>query len=360
MSLVKARRVAAVLGAAVVGACGDSTAPTIDHIDAAAATAAAAPVVAVMDQQALTSFSSIGSVSGLPASASAAAVGAITRLTKAAADKRWDGLAPSLARSAARSADVIPIDARGKMYVYNETSRAYEAAATPEAGTPASGIRVILYAWDALSDRPSSPLTRVGHVDLIDESNAAQDRLNVILVRADGNVTLMDYDITHSVSTSSESFSIAGSATDGVTPVTFNLSGTASQSAATVTFDLAAASVGFTVHVGANVNVLMERATVETSLGYNGHTLSFRLSAHANGMDGEIRYDGYRYATLSMVVEETPNSVSTTVTFQKANGQPLTAEELAQIDSLFDNALDFDRFWAALLWPVGALAASPV
>lgn len=360
MSLVNARRIAVVLAAVLTGACSDATAPTIDHVDATAATAAAAPVVAVMDQPALASFSSLGYVSGLPASASAASINAISLLTKAAARGQWDGRAPLFARSAARSADVLPIDVRGDMYVYNETTEQYEVSTTPDAGTPANGIRIVLYAWDVLSGTFSLPLTRIGHVDLIDESNASQDRLNVVLVRQNGNVTLMDYDITHSVSASSESFSIAGSATNGVTPVVFNLTGTGSETAATITFDLEAATVGFNVHVGMNANAMTEQATVETSLGYGGHTLAFRLSTTANGINGEIKFDGMRYATLSIVVEETPGSVTTTVTFQKANGSQMTVEEIEAIQGVFERALNFAGFWEALLWPVGALATSPI
>ncbi len=360
MSLVKARRAGLLLAALFVGACSDSTAPTIDQIDASAATTASQPVVNVMDQPALMSFASLGYVSGLPASASAAAVNAVSRLTKAAAGRRWDKLTPSLALSAARSADVLPIDVRGNMYVYNETTESYEVSDSPDAGTPANGVRVVLYAWDVLSDQPSSPLTRIGHVDLVDESNASQNRLNVVLVRAQGSATLMDYDITHSVSSSSESFSIAGTATDGETPIVFNLSGNASETAATVTFDLEAESVGFEVHVGMNLNAFTEQATIETSLGYNGHTLSFRLSTHDNGIDGEIKFDGMRYATLSIVVDEQPGSITTTTTFVKANGQPLTIEEVEAIQGVFERALNFTGFWEALLWPVGALATSPI
>jgi hypothetical protein len=360
MSFIKARRAVALAAAAVfTGACGESLAPIIDHVDATAATAASEPVVAVMDQPALASFASLASVSGLPSSASSASISAVSRLTKAAAGGRWDGLTPSLARSAARAADVLPVDVRGNMYVYNTSTSTYEVASSAETGVPANGIRIVLYAWDVLSGAPSSPLTRIGHVDLIDESNASQNRLNVVLVRADGT-QLMDYDITHSLTSSSESFSIAGSATNGTTPVTFNLSGNASETAATITFDLAAASVGFEVHVGMNLNALTQQATIETSLKYDGHTLSFRLSAHEDGIDGEVRFDGMRYATLTITVVETPTSVTTTTSFVKANGQPMTIEEIEQIQAVFERALDFDRFWEGLLWPIGALAASPV
>lgn len=354
MSLVRnARRTAVVVAALAVGACGDSTAPTIDFIDAQAASAKVAPVAAVMDQPALASFTSLGDVPGVPTQASAA-VAAVARMASSTAEGRWDPVAPRMARASASSADVLPPDVRDKLYTYNEATRQYEGAASAEA--PANGARIVLYAWDLLAGRPSSPLTPIGHVDLIDQSNASQNRLAVIVVRADGSVELMNYAITHSVTTSSESFSIAGSATDGVSPVTFSLSGTASDIAGTVTFDLSAPSVGFSVHVEAHVNVPADEATIRIALAYDGHTLRFDLSATSNSMDGEIKFDGKRYATIAVTTESGPGTVTTTATFQKANGQPLTAEELQQIENLFERALDFDRFWAGLLWPIGALA----
>jgi hypothetical protein len=355
MSFVQARRAAALLATLALAACGDATAPTIDSIDATAASAKVEPVLAVMDQPALASFASLGAVTGLPASASAASLTAVARLTSAAAHGRWDRSTPLFARTAARSADVLPGDVRGNRYVYNEQTASYEVAADP-AGAPENGIRVVLYAWDVLAGVPSSPLTEIGHVDLIDQSTAAQNRLNVLLVRAEGNAELMNYAITHSVTTSSESFSIAGSATNGTTPVTFTLSGTMNETAATVTFDLSAASIGFSVHVGASVSALTEEANVDISLGYDGHTLAFRMSLNANGMSGEVKFDNMRYATWSMTYDPATGTVTTQ--FAKANGQPLTVEELEQITALFERAVDFDAFWAGLLWPVGAIGSA--
>jgi hypothetical protein len=354
MSFARMTRLATALVAAVaVAACSDSTAPTIDQIDAQAAAAKVEPVMNVMDQPALASFGVLADFDELPgAAASAASLTAVGRLTSAAARGTWDRSAQLFARSAARSADVLPADVRGKIYTYNEATGQYEGTTSAEA--PANGIRVVLYAVNPLTGQISSPLTPVGYVDLIDESNASQNRLSVILVS--GSTTLMDYDITHSVTASSESFSIAGWATNGTTPVTFNLTGTENGTGATLTFDLAAQTVGFTVHVGANVSAVTGQATVETALGYDGHTLSFRLTLHENGMDGEIKFDGMRYATLTVTVERTGDTETVTTTFVKANGRPMTIEEVEQIGDLFERALDFGGFWAGLLWPLGALA----
>jgi hypothetical protein len=354
MSFVKTRRTLAILAAAALGACSDSTAPTIDHIDAQAASAKVEPVMAVIaDEPAIAAFAALGSVGGLPASASASVAGAVARLTQSAARGTWDRSTPLLARSAARSADVLPIDVRGNTYVYNAETQSYEVA-TDRTDAPANGIRVVLYAWDFLAGVPSSPLTAIGHVDLVDQSNAAENRLNVVLVRTAGSLELMNYAITHSVSASSESFSIAGAATNGVTPVTFTLSGTGNETSATIAFDLSAPSVGFSVHAGASVNALTEQASISTRLGYDGHTLSFDLTLQPNGMNGEVKFDGMRYATWSMSYD--PETGEGTALFAKANGQPLTVEELEQITALFERALNFDAFWAGLLWPIGALA----
>jgi hypothetical protein len=350
MSFVNARRAAALFAALAVAGCADLTNPTVDHIDATAATAAAAPVMAVMDQAALASFGSLSTVTGLPASASAAALGAVAGLTNAAAHGRWDATAPVMARAAVRSADVLPADVRGKLYTYNETTAQYEGVASAEA--PANGVRIVLYAWDVLTGRPASPLVDVGYVDLIDESTPTQNRLHVRLVRNDAAV-LMDYTITHTVTPSSESFSINGSANNGTTTVNFDLSGTMGTSAATVTFVLSAPAHEFGVRVEAHVNSVSEQATVNIWIDYHGDSLSFAMQAAPNTVSGEIRYRGRLYARYSMTYD--PVTGTATTQFTKANGQPMTAQELEEIQNAFERALDFDRFWEGLLWPIGAI-----
>jgi hypothetical protein len=38
----------------------------------------------------------------------------------------------------------------------------------------------------------------------------------------------------------------------------------------------------------------------------------------------------------------------------------MTVEEMEAIQGVFERALSFAGFWEALLWPVGALATSPI
>jgi hypothetical protein len=309
-------------------------------------------VMAVMDQQALAVFGELGGAPGLPASTSAAALGEIARITKAAAAGRWDGRAPVLARTVASAAEVIPPDLWGNTYRYNTTTEEYEVAADPG---PDQGIRIILYAWNVLEGKPSTPLTEIGHVDLIDQSTTQQNQLHVIVRKSDG-ATLADYLITHSVTGDTESFSISGDATNGTTAVEFGLSGTMNANVATVNFDLDAPSVGFKVHVDVNVNALTESGTINVRLEYDGHRLTFALTAGVNTMSAEINYDGYRYVTYTMTYD--PATGTTTETVRKANGRPITIPELDQLQLLFERALDFGGFWEALLWPLGVLPAA--
>ncbi len=353
MSFVhRARRTTALFAVVALGACSESTAPTIDNVDAQAAAAKVEPVLAVMEQPALTSFASLSAVGGLPASASAASFSAFAQLTKTAAHGRPVRSAPLLARAAARAADVIPIEARGMLFTYNTTAGEYQGAQSAEA--PANGIRIVLYAVDPLTWQIASPLTPIGYVNLLDESTSQQNRLHVELVSNQGSVELMDYAITHSVTASSESFSIVGTATNGTTAINFDLSGTASETAATATFSLTAPSVGFSVAQSVNVNLATEQATVGVELGYDGHTLEFSVTMSGNSMNGEVRYDDRDYASFSMTYDEETGEGSSS--FTKANGRPMTIEEIEAIGNLFERSLDFDDFWASLLWPVGALA----
>jgi hypothetical protein len=352
MSFVKARYAAALLTTlTLAAACSDPTASTIDYIDANAATSAAAPAVAVMEQPALESFGSLSAVTGLPASASAAALGAVAGITNAAARGRWDPTAPALVRAAVRAADVLPIDVRGKLYTYNETTKQYEGAASPDA--PANGARIILYAWDALNNAPASPLVQIGYVDLMDESTSTEDRLHVRLVRTSDSAVLLDYTITHSVTASSESFSIAGSANNGLTTVNFNLSGTMTTSTADVTFVLEAPARNFSVRVEAKVDDTTDQATVNIFLAYDGNSLSFKLEAAPNTVSGEIRFRGHLYASYTLTYDPATNT--TTEQFTKASGQPMTEQEFTEIQNALDRALDFSRFWARLLWPVATV-----
>jgi hypothetical protein len=345
-------RTAAVLTVAVVGACSDSTGPVVDNIDAAAATAAVQPVMNVMEQQALASFGSLTDVPGLPASTSAAALGAVARLTNAAAHGRWDGSAPALARAAARSADVLPGDVLGKLYTWNTTTLRYEGAANGE--VPPTAAWIVLYAWDVLNNRPATPLNPIGMVKLNDLSTDTEDKLNVVVEKSDATV-LMDYTITRAVTPSSESFSIEGSASNGTTTLNFDLSGTSDATTATVTFDLSAPSVGFTLHIGAYVNAETQQATVDMALGYDGHSLVFEMAAAPNRVSCEIKYDQARYASLTVTYN--PETDTETVVFVKANRRPWTSEELEQLEALFDRALNLDRFWEGLLWPIAVLPA---
>jgi hypothetical protein len=353
MSFVhRARRTAALLAVVAVGACSESTGPNI-NIDAQAASAKIEPVLAVMEQPAFASFGSLAAASGLPASASsAAALSAVAHLTKTSARGRLDASAPLLARAAARSAEVIPIEARGLLFTYNETSGQYEGA--QHADAPDAGIRIMLYGVDPLTWQILTPATPIGYVDLIDESGPGDNRLRVIVVRSQGSVELMNYAITHSSTASSESFSIVGTATNGTTAVNFNLSGTASETSATATFTLTAPSVGFGVAQSVTANLATEQATVDVELEYDNHTLAFSVTISGNTMNGELRYDDRDYATFSMTYDEQTGAGSSS--FTKANGRPMTIEEIEAIGNIFERALDFDDFWASLLWPVGALA----
>lgn len=350
----------AIVATTTLAACKDSSGPgTIDYIDASGAAAAAAPIAEVFDQSVFESMAAAGtSFSAAPTTSLAA----VANLTRALRDgQRVDARAVLLARSAAPSLNVVPLTVRGNTYVYDVNSHEYveDAAAT---GAPANGIRVVIYALDAFTGQPATPLNRIGYVDLIDQSTSSTDALRVLIVREQGSQTLADYVISGSQSTTSASFGINGWASNGTTTVNFNLNmGFSSAGRATITFKVSVPSLAYSVSMQTTMEMVSEeqlRLTERATIAYGGHTLAFNLSGvvdalgEGNDLRGDVRYDGKIYATLT--VGHDPVTGEPTAEFVKANGEALTQQELDEISNLFERAFDLGSFWVGLLWPLEA------
>jgi hypothetical protein len=345
----------AIAATTTLAACSDSTGPdTVSSIDADVAAAKIAPIAAVFEQSAFESMMFAGDYF---ASAPTASLAAVSKLTASLRSGRsGDASAILLARSATAvvSADVVPETVKGNTYVYDPSAHDY--VLSDATGAPANGIRIVLYAWDALAGAPASPLARIGYVDLIDQSTASSDALRVRVVRDQGSATLADYVISYGVTASSETFGINGSASNATTTVNFglNASVTGAEGAEKITaaFDVSVPALGYSVGLQTSVDLALERATSSLSVGYDGHVLTFDQTATATSVQGEVKYDGRLYATFTATYNETTGEY--TERFVKANGDPLTQRELAELGLLFERAFDLGGFWIGLLWPVYA------
>ena len=344
----------AIAATTTLAACSDSTGPTIASIDTEEAAAKVAPIAAVFDQSAFASMAGAGAFFGTAPSASLRAAAGLTESLRSG--RAGDARAVLLARSAAVqvSAAVVPDNVKGGTYVYNTSSSTYVRGTA--AGAPANGFRVVLYAWDALAERPASPLTRIGYVDLIDESTASSDAVRVRVVRDQGSATLADYVISHSVNASGESFGLNGSASNATHSVNFVLTGSATGAVGaervSASFDVSVPTVGYSVGMQMSLDAATMEAEASLRIGYDGHTLTFDQTSTETSAEIKVRYDGALYATFTSTWN--PTTGESTERFVKGNGQPLTPQEIEAVVELFERAFDLGAFWDGLLWPVYA------
>lgn len=337
----------------VAAACSDSTGPSVDSIDAAAALSTMQPVSAVFEQPTMTALEGAGSFFG-----GSFGIGPMLNITSSATRSGFDPrVMRNLVPGTVSAKTVIPVDARGYTYIYDEAEGAY-VVDTEATDSPASGVRIVLYAWDALAGMPASPLNRIGYVDLTDESTANNDVLRVRVVRDQGDFVLTNYTIAHGTSANGETFGINGSATNGTATLNFDLDGSTSgaegSQKAEFSFDIAV-SGGASVGLDFSFDEAAESGSIGLSLANDGHTLTFDMNSTATGGNGEVKYDGRRYATITSTFN--PSTGEETTQFLKANGQPLTQDEIEQLQLVFASALEVGGFFAVLLWPVYAFAA---
>lgn len=258
-------------------------------------------------------------------------------LTRAATDpSATEDLRASLSAWATQSsfalAEVIPPELRGTVYVYNPDTGQYEE--DPAQTGPANGVRFILYAVDPITLEPVLPLSPIGHVDLLDTSTATTDRLRVLVVI--GTETYVDYTLTASGTASSGIVDIVGYVTDGTYRVNFDMRIEFDLDSNDFSIDIVLDAVtrGVRLHLSlaetydADTGEFVQAVAVYEIRTPRG-TVRFSVTITGTTISGDIRHNGRVVVTIS--------GTESSVTFTRADdGEPLTAEELAALEDLFD------------------------
>lgn len=246
-----------------------------------------------------------------------------------------------------RSGGSIPDSVRGKTFIYDVGSHSY-VLDPPAGGVPAGEVRFVLYAWESGSGQPSTPLARVGYVDLAAvNSEATGPRLTeVIVVREGPRLVAADFIVMHNVVNGAQLFGIEGSATDGFTVGLVELDGT--ESGAPGQHDLVY-NVSFSnspTDLSVAEELIFDQPTASQSgslaLSYDGHT--FSDASVANG--AELRYDGSLYARALF-----PTNPQEQTQYLRPDGSSLTAEEITNVNALLLRVVAANFFWVNLAWP---------
>jgi len=253
--------------------------------------------------------------------------------------------------SSAAMAPIFPADALGKTFIcqYNDTTKKCKYVIDPNrTGAPATGVRFILYAVDPLLRRVLIPLQEIGYVDITDKSTPAQATVGIKAVV--NNATVLEYDASSVVTTTSVSFAAVGYLMDGAQKINFDLSqGLARDSLGAdykITVEGKNQSLRFAFkgvkRAGEN-GIKVDAGELTLTINDAGHTTELKATASNNVIEGTVTYDGEVVIKIS--------GAANSPTFTDKDGNPLSEAELAHLRKIFEFVESVVKHFGHLLRP---------
>ena len=334
VTLKRLAAIAAVAGTATLGACSDALSP--DTVDPQALSGNLNTLAASFENNAAfqsmrllaPSFPAYGASALLRAS-----LDAVTTTGRLSADAPRARAAATRLLASLRSPggiDVLfPADVLGRTLVWDSDSAKYVVSNV--AGAPPNGIRIILYVANPLTGQPFGPTPQpIGNLDLTDESSPAANKLGVLLRL--GGLTLADYDITATVTTTSVTLRAQGyvRSGDGTQQVDFDISLSVTVSSVNINV-VVEGSDGTVIRV--DVEAGATSASVDFSVHHSNNTIAVSVvESSSNTVAGTISFNGTVVATITGPADD-PAVVA-------VDGFTLTPADVATLEALFINLGD--------------------
>jgi hypothetical protein len=240
----------------------------------------------------------------------------------------------------------IPAAVAGKTFIYDLATASY--VASDATGAPANGVRFILYEVDPVSFLPKDPLVETGYVDITDVSTGTTQAARVQVVG--GATTYIDYTISASSGATSGRVSVLGYVTDGITRANLKLQSTITISAGltlsySITMPDREVAINLTVSVA---DVTLPDSPINVNLTMRGPNGTVSMTGQFAATSGTInvRINGTAFATIT--------TDGTTVTYTRTDGTPLSNEDLAALDGVFQVQSSAFTSFDQMMAPVGA------
>jgi hypothetical protein len=268
----------------------------------------------------------------------------------AARAQRLQQLRPAMNEAAAQGR-IIPDSVYGRVFQWDTASDSYTWQDSTVAGL--NGVRFILYQVDEFGF-VVEPTVEVGTLDLIDESTLSSLQLHVLVQGVGGTVTYLDYTATIS-GTTTLNVSATGSISNGLTvgnkTLTFDeaFAVTDTRVTANATFTLNNPARTFTVSEVAAVSGQSLVITADFRFVRPGETVQFyaRLTFDTTiVINAAVRVNGRTVATFAGELGDSGS------VWLDAGGEPLTAEDIAALEALDDEATAFQNAMNSLFLPI--------
>ncbi|MEO8090546.1 MAG: hypothetical protein ABI703_09640 [Gemmatimonadales bacterium] len=241
--------------------------------------------------------------------------------------------------SASRSA--IPAGIAGKTYEYS--GGAY--VPTDRTGAPSNGVRFLLYAVDPVTLQPVLPLVETGYVDITDLSGTTTESARLQVVS--GTTTYVDYTVV--ANSVAGRISVIGFVTDGSQQANLNVVATISGTGAVTLvygLDVPQRDVSIDLRLAASGSDI-QNGVFDIILSMNGPNGTVSLSGQftATGATLTVRTGGATFATITVTGSADP-------VITGANGQPITDQDAAALQAIFELTADAFGAFGQLVAPV--------
>jgi hypothetical protein len=269
-------------------------------------------------------------------------------------------LTPQLSLSAAQGA-IIPDSMYGRVFEW-DTTGVGQYAWQDSTVSGLNGVRFILYAV-GLDGQIFEPVTPIGMLDITDASTSSGLRLHILVRNNTGTTTYVDYTVELTGNASTTQANAAGTIRNGLAApnnkeLAFDetLTVTASSIRVTATFALNNPATTLMLNESLSFNDPDLVINTDFRLIQNGHTIRTvgRITVNnlTDALDVTITvyFDGGPVASIS----GDPTLPGTQ--WVDAGGEPLTAQDLAALDDLFDALQQFDAAVSSLFSPIGTFA----
>lgn len=338
---------------ALAAACSDGgTAPV--PLDPAGLQGDLASAVSASSAPATESFSAIGwAIGDVLGDNMPAVVAWPATLLKDPTAQKLDGAAMRLARQATGTEPAtIPAQALGVTFEYDAALDRYVAG--ERAGAPANGVRFVLYAVDPVTETIVEPLVETGYAEITRTVTDNRATARVQVFSGVANVTkVLDYAATVRGTLTVPELSVTGFARNASDSLAFALGSEV---------DLALERLSINWRAAVPSRGLVTRLEQSIGGGENPTISINSVIASRNGRVGlsgaiglmgtgtlTVKVNGDTFATITM------NGIEGEPTIAGAGGQPLTPEEEAMLEQIFDWFGDAFTWFSALLAPVGPL-----
>jgi hypothetical protein len=244
-----------------------------------------------------------------------------------------------------RAAANIPEIFEGVTFVWDDQEEGYVPSELP--GAPLNGVRFMLYAVNPSTGEPLTPVSEneIGYLEIADASSWPS--INISMAAVVGDVTLISATITGNFGETSAWINIDGFLSDGTEQLLYNMY--ASEGPMAYTF--------------------------EFGLEYGNFEASWSMTYSESGLEVEVAFtDGTNTIVFSLnLVEDTivagsgitingetvaiiEGSLEGELTITNAEGDPLTAAELAALEQVFEAMGELSEWMEGMLQFVAQLA----